>query len=210
MDSYPKRVAENILPLSLAGVLPEAFREWYFTDNTIDHEQATEDCQLCNHEQLRYHFEIKNRNTNSTLWVGSSCILKFQLQVFEHGRLLDSAGSKKKLDDLMKEMRLKSCIQALEKLAVKESNDILTNALAFYKKNKYLTPKFAFVVFWRLTKNSIDHSPSFFKISLKKDKYKRDLALMPTDRVHLIWPALSSSQRKKAMSLGHVPPPPSE
>lgn len=206
IDSYPLRVRENILPLSISGTLPEAFREWHFTDYTIDHEAPIEDCQLCNQEQLRYHFEIKNTHTNHTLMVGSQCILKFQLQVFENGRVLDEVDSKKKLDSLMKEMRLESCINALNRLAETEDNDILSNALAYYKKNKYLTPKQAFVVLWRLGKHKIDHSPSFFKVSLKKDKFKRDLQLMPEGRVHVIWPALTSSQRKIAEKFGHKAP----
>jgi len=206
MSTYPQRVADNILPLSVAGTLPEAFKEWYFTENIEDHEIAEEDCELCDQEQLRYHFEIMNRHTNHRLWVGSSCILKFQVQVFGNGALLDQKGSAKKLEDLKKKMRLDSCIKALKKLAASENNDILSNALDFYLKNKYLTPKFAFVVFWRLNSNKIDYSPSFFKVSLKKDKYKTDLAQMPLDRVHMIWPALSSSQRKLAISYGHTSP----
>ncbi|WP_165856041.1 hypothetical protein [Marinobacter sp. JSM 1782161] len=206
MSTYPQRVVDNILPLSLAGTLPEAFKEWYFTENMEDHEIAEEDCELCNQEQLRYHFEIKNRHTNHRMWVRSTCILKFQVQVFDKGALLDAKGSAKKLEKLKETMRLESCIKALRKLATSEDNDILSNALDFYLRNKYLTPKFAFVVFWRLNSNKIDHSPSFFKVSLKKDKYKRDLAQMPLDRVRMIWPALSSSQRKLAISYGHLPP----
>lgn len=206
MSSYPQRVADNILPLSIAGTLPEAFSEWYFTEYTVDHEAANEDCELCNHEELRYHFEIKNRHTSYTLMVGSSCILKFQLQVFDNGRLLDESGSKRKLEDLKNKMRLESCISALTKVAAKENNEILKNALAFYQKNKFLTPKFAFVVLWRLQANNIDHSPSFFKINLNKDKYKKDLRTMETSRVQLIWPALSSSQRKIAERYGHEAP----
>lgn len=206
MSTYPQRVSENILPLSVAATLPEAFGEWFFTENIEDHGSPEEDCELCDQEQLRYHFEIKNRLTNHKLWVGSSCILKFQVQVFENGLLLDEKQAAKKLEDIKKKMRLDSCIRALNELAATESNDILSNALNFYLKNKYLTPKFAFVVFWRLDKNKIDHSPSFFKINLRKDRYKDDLRDMATDRVHFFWPALSSSQKKLAISLGHTPP----
>lgn len=206
MRNYPQRVRDNILPLSVGATLPEAFEEWSFTERTIDHEQPTDTCQLCEHEELRYHFEIKNALTNKVLWVGSQCILKFNLSVFEQGRRLSADDAKKKLERLMQQMRLQSCINALEKLAEAEGNDILSNALAFYKKNKYLTPKFAFVVLWRLQSNKIDHSPSFFKINLQKDKYQRDLREMPLSRVHVIWPALSSAQRKKAIAMGHQAP----
>jgi hypothetical protein len=206
MQTYPQRVRDSILPLSVADTLPKAFEEWSFTENTIDHEQPIETCQLCRQEELRYHFEIRNALTHKTLWVGSQCILKFQLSVFERGRKLSPDDAKKKLDRLMDKMRLDSCIRALERLAQAEKKEILLKALEFYKTNKHLTPKFAFVVLWRLKANKIDHSPSFFKVVLKKDKHKRDLQMMEESRVHVIWPALSAAQRKKAISYGHKPP----
>ena len=206
MQTYPQRVRDSILPLSVADTLPKAFEEWSFTESTIDHQEPIETCQLCQQEELRYHFEIKNTLTHKTLWVGSQCILKFQLSVFDHGRKLSAADAKKKLDRLMDKMRLDSCIRALESLAQAEKNEILLNALEYYKKNKHLTPKYAFVVLWRLRENKIDHSPSFFKVELKKDKHKRDLQMMEESRVHVIWLALSTAQRKKATTYGHKPP----
>lgn len=206
MSTYPQRVADNILPLSSADRLPQAFTEWYFTECIEDHELATECCELCDQEQLRYHFEIKNQYTDNCLWVGSSCILRFNVQVYDNGVVLDSIKAEKKLGDLKQKMRLDSCIKALDKLASQESNDILSNALKFYQKNKYLTPKLAFVVFWRISKYNIDYSPSFFKISLKKNTYKDDIANMEKSRVHIIWPALSNSQRQLVMKYGHTEP----
>ncbi|HCL3363327.1 TPA: hypothetical protein ACM2ZS_005059 [Pseudomonas aeruginosa] len=206
MQSYPQRVRDNILPLSVGSTLPEAFEEWSFTERTHDHEEPIATCRLCDQEQLRYHFEIRNALTHKTLWVGSQCILKFNLSVFEDGHRLSSADTKKKLDRLMQQMRLRSCVKALEELAKKENNKILLNALDYYRKNKYLTPKFAFVVLWRLQTNKVDHSPSFFKINLQKTKYQQDLATMPLSQVHVIWPALSAAQRAKAQAFGHAPP----
>jgi len=162
MSSYPKRVAENILPLSISGELSEAFKEWSFTEITEDHEDVIENCQLCNQEQLRYHFEIKNEYTNERLMVGSSCILKFNVAVYEKDIRLNEKDSKNKLDQFLKKMRLESCIKALEKLAISENNKILKSALIYYSEN-------------RLQKNNIDHSPSFFKISslfLESIKFK--------------------------------------
>jgi len=174
MISYPQRVSNNILPLSLSGKLPEAFEEWFFTENTEDHEDIIENCQLCNQEQLRYHFEIKNKYTKETLMVGSSCILKFNVAVYENDILLDERNTKKKLDKLLNKMRLDSCIKSLTVLAERENNDILKNALDYYSSNKFLTPKFAAVVFWKLNENNIDYTSSslnlfFFKLILKND-----------------------------------------
>lgn len=206
LDSYPLRVRENILPLSVAGTLPQAFKEWFFTEKTHDHDTADATCELCGKEEIRYHFEIENEFTHNRLWVGSHCILKFGLSVYDDGAVLSTKDARKKLDKLTKKMQLESCIKALESLAAAENNDILKSALEFYKLNKYLTPKFAFVVFWRLDENDIDYRPSFFKVSLRRQKYKDDLSEMPTSRVHKIWKALSPSQRELAVFLGHSAP----
>lgn len=206
MRTYPQRVCANILPLSAAGTLHEALKEWEFTDKTIDHRDARATCHLCNQEELRYHYEIRNSITGRTLWVGSKCILKFGVSVFEDGVRLDKRGASRKLGRLLANLRLNACLAALRELVCTEANKILANALEFYQRKRYLTPKFAFVVFWRLRHHRIDHSPSFFKVSLRRAKYQQDLREMGPDRVHLIWAALSSSQRKLARRLGHLPP----
>jgi hypothetical protein len=206
MQTYSQRVRESILPLSVGDTLPKAFEEWHFTGNTEDHEEACETCELCGHEGLRYHFEIENEYTWHTLQVGSHCILQFDVAVYEEGRKLSPAEAKKRLDKLTEQMRLASCIKALEKLAQAEKSKILLNALEYYRTNKKLTPKQAFVVFWRLRRNRIDHSASFFSVTLKKKRYIRDLEEMETSRVHFFWAALTSSQRSKAVTLGHTPP----
>jgi len=190
----------------VAESLPEAFEEWTFTDEIEDHEEPIETCQLCEQEQLRYHFKTRNALTTKVLWVGSQCILRFGLSVFEDALKLSEKQAKKKLERLTQQMRLESCIKALERLAEAEENDILNSALAYYDENKYLTPKQAFVFLWRLRENNIHHSPSFFKISLKRERYRDDLRDMKTSRVHVIWPALSSTQRRLAEELGHTAP----
>lgn len=203
---FPVRVRNNILPLSVADNLPEAFQEWYFTENVYDHEESIAQCGLCDQEELRYHFKIRNEYTKHELWVGSKCILKFEVSVFDENKKLGCAEAKKKLDKLTQQMQHESCIRALEKLANDEQNEILFNALNFYMKNKYLTPKYAFVVFWRLKENSIDYHPSFFRINLQKEKYKDDLKNMLSQRVRIFWNALTPSQRQLAMRLGHKSP----
>ena len=102
---------------------------------------------------------------------------------------------------------MEACIKALEKVVVKEDNQILRGALDYYKKNSYLTPKYAFVVLWRLTANGVIYTPSFFKIRLNKTCFKNDLKNMSQHKINTLWPALSDSQRKLAVRLGHDSPP---
>ncbi|MGM4903818.1 hypothetical protein AB8B21_18110 [Tardiphaga sp. 866_E4_N2_1] len=205
--TFSQRVRDSILPLSIADTLPKAFGEWRFTGHTHDHEQPIETCQLCGQEGLRYHFEIQNDFTSNSLEVGSHCILQFNVAVYEDGRRLTPADAKRRLDKLVQKMRLDSCIRSLQQLARAEKSEILSGALEYYLTNKKLTPKQAFVVFWRLRRNRIDHDPSFFNVTLKKKRYMDDLAAMETSKVHCFWKALTSSQRQSALGLGHSAPP---
>lgn len=206
MQNYPQRVRGNILPLSVAGTLPEAFEEWRFTEDTRDHEEPIETCGLCGQEHLRYHFEIENVFTEATLWVGSHCILQFGLSVFENGKRLSSHATKKKLDRLTDKMRLDACVRALTVLANKEGAQNLKGALAYYKLNKVLTPNYAALVLWRLNERGIDHSPSFFKVTLRRDQHKADLKKMNPRMFGFIWKALTAAQRRTALGMGWKDP----
>ncbi len=206
MNYYIQKVRENVLPLSVGNSLPQVFTEWFFTELVLDYEQRNEICQLCNQEELRYHFQIKNRYTNYILWVGSQCILKFNVPVYENGLLLSKQKAKRKLKLLIEKKHIEFCIKSLEKLASSTNNKILHHALDYYMREKSLTPKFAFVVFWQLQTHKIDYNPTFFKINLKKKRYKDNFQDMPLERVHIIWPALSSSQRNTAIEMGHSTP----
>jgi hypothetical protein len=184
--------------------VPEALKEWLFTETVVDHEKPVATCELCSKEGLRYQFEIRNQHNQNLLLVGSECIQRFGISVYEDGIRLDRRGARRKLNNLMRKMRYDSSMKALECVAEKESaNAILYNALKYYREHGYLTPKFAFVVFWKLKKHKIDHIPQFFKVRLKRNKDKADLRAMPKSHVHMLWPALSRDQRRLAVSFGH-------
>lgn len=140
MGGYTQRVRDSILPLSVAGT-PTAFGEWSLTENTVDHETPIETCELRGQQDLRYHFEIANQYTDKTLWVGSHCILQFDVAVLEKGRHLSSAEAKRHLTKLTQQIQLQLCIRTLEQLAAKQSNPVLSGALDYFRKNKKLTPK---------------------------------------------------------------------
>ena len=127
MDPHLRRVAENILPLSAAGTLSGAFKERHFTGETVDHEMPNETCQLCDKEGLRYHFQIRNDHTGHRLDVGSECILKFQVAVFEQGLELSPEEARKALTGRMRQMRLESCLRALERLTAAEAVEVVAN-----------------------------------------------------------------------------------
>ena len=55
MLGYTQRVKDSILPWSIADTLPDAFAEWAFTENTVDHEAPIKTCELCGQHPARPH-----------------------------------------------------------------------------------------------------------------------------------------------------------
>jgi hypothetical protein len=206
MEHYTQRVRANILPKSISQSLPLAFQEWHWTGNTEDHERPTETCELCEQESLRYHFEIRNDQTAETLRVGSQCILRFDVGVFDAGRRLSPKDAKAKLSETVRKMQHESCVRALREVLAREPNDILRSALARYEANLALSPKQINVVFWRLGVNNVEFNPSFFKVDLSKDRLKEDLKAMSGFKLARIWTAMTSAQRKAAERRGVAPP----
>ena len=147
----------------------------------------------------------KRLNPNLTLWIGSRCILVWDLS-FRDSHQADPE-SKEKTDDQKDAPRI--VCEGTQTACRLGGNEILKNAFGLLRKETESdSQNNTFVVLWRLDEHKIDHSPSFFKVCLKRDTHKRDLKGMQTARVLNAMAALSSSQRKLAQRLGHSPPPP--
>ena len=206
-SNHINTLMNTIVPLSLHSTVVDSIPEWFFTGKIVDSCVPTRTCELCLNNHLRYQYQIKNRFTGHRLMVGSSCILQFGVPVYSScGVLLNTQDAKSRLNELLYLSRQKICLSRLKELAITEDNRILANALEYYSNKGFLSPKFAFVVFWRLKVHNIDYSPSFFKIILKTSRFKDDLRSMTANKVHVIWPALSPSQKQIATSYGHTAP----
>lgn len=84
MGIWAEKAAANMLHLSREKTLATAMREWSTTGGYEDSHSIDEVCELCEHEGLRYQYEIENSQTGHTLWVGSTCITKF-VPLYENG-----------------------------------------------------------------------------------------------------------------------------
>ena len=97
--SWAQRAARNLLPLSREkSDLAVALREWRYEGGFYDLELPEETCELCDHPDIRYQFEIRNRFIDSRLPISSECINRFGISATgEDGEDLDAAGTRKKV-----------------------------------------------------------------------------------------------------------------
>jgi hypothetical protein len=103
--SWIKRATANLLRFSMyrepgEGSFAEAMREWEMTEGYNDLEEPIGTCELCEHPEIRHQFEIRNRFTKISLWVGSKCIEKFVPLYRESVEVTDPAEKAKLLTSI--------------------------------------------------------------------------------------------------------------
>jgi len=204
--NWARRAAANLLPLSREHrSLARALREWLYTGDMYDYEEPTETCQLCDHPDLRYHFEVANRSTGHKLLVGSECITRFGiLAVGEDGAILSAERTARKVRrdraSLVTEGKKRSVIQSLVHLAAKDKQFDIESFIAYLQDCGAFTPKQLALVVWRLDVHKIPHNKAYFKMTIRRAREKRQLLGMPDWKVRQLWPCMSASQRRSYAS----------
>ena len=151
-----QQAQENLLPLSQEQTDFEvAVNEWVWTGAMlVEHQLLERTCQLCENKGLVYHYEILNRETENTLWVGSSCIVRFDIAVYgDEGELLEGPAKKRKLDEKVREDKLQRALEPLRALwQVDQQNRGLIEMYArdFREQKGQLVPKELLFLFRRM------------------------------------------------------------
>lgn len=210
--SWASRAARNLLPLSREKeALAAALREWRYTGDYHDLETPSADCELCDHPKIRYQFEIGNLLTGAHLLIGSECIHRFGiLATDEEGRLLDEAGTRRKVEKdrrkLVEDARKRSVMKSLVALANVDREFDIASMVQYLQARGAFTPKQLSVVLWRLRKHRISHQPADFKLTIRRDREKAQLLAMPDWELQRIKACMSDSQRDYLAR--HRPSPP--
>lgn len=202
MSIWLENSARNLLPLSAEKEnFAVAIKEWFYTDELIEYDEPDQICELCEKDGLRYHFKIKNEIGN-TLWVGSSCIEKFGITIYdEHGNeitenkeaYLISQAKKKHVKDVLS--KLKACRTS----GVFQGHSIRSLDDYCIRKNELderFDAKVINYLFQRLEYEKIRFRANCFKIDLRSDESKKMLLNLKMVQYNRIRGALSSSQRK--------------
>ena len=180
-----------------------AAKEWEFTGKVIDHEVTDRRCELCEGENLRYHFEIKNKGNNNELMVGSTCITKFDITVWDD-RGNEVFGKSKKTTFLNKEIEKKKREFVLDALrgiwrtsrgGVRHEVESLGK---MYKEGKALSPDHAIRLVKILQRNEVQIPSSSIKVGLR-DHYAIYQALNQAKEDQLLLISFLTSPQKRRL-----------
>lgn len=195
------RVKNNILPVSFEkSDVKKALKEWIYKGNMYDVETPEEICELCDHPNIRYQFEIINFLTGNVLQIGSECISRFSIGVQDSsGNLLTGNAAERKVrkdrNKLITDAKVKSVINSLVSLSIRDTEFEIDNFIEYFKKNGAFSPNQLFTLIWRLEKYSIEHNKAHFKLNIKKKKNQEQLLNMQSSKLNKIWACLTESQQ---------------
>lgn len=197
MGNWAERAAANMLHLSKAQTLAAAMREWSTTGGYEDSHSIEEMCELCEHEGLRYQYEIENSQTGHALWVGSTCITKF-VPLYENGH--EVIGEEAKANLLRKRQaeyaansREERALDVLRKLAVADPSRFAQSSWRVKWKLGY-SAKQMLMLSISCKEHALPFSASDFRINTRKQaivdqvkalqpwQYRRLRAALPESR----------------------------
>lgn len=199
--SWIERIVGSLAPLSTEQEDAQAMiAEWFYTGNAYDLEQPIEHCQLCDHPDIRYQFEIENEHTSNELLVGSECIKRFRISAIDKsGSRLGERASREKVDrdrsKLIQDAKQRRVVNALVELSMEDEEFEIESFIEYYRKRGAFTPNQLKTMIWRLIQHGIDFRPSDFKMTLKRQREQDQLRRMENWQVAKLWPCMSSAQR---------------
>lgn len=205
--SWASRAADNLMPLSREQeYLSTALREWRYTGKCYHLEEPVETCQLCDHPDIRYQFDIGNLFTGESLLVGSECINRFGIAATdEEGRTLDAAESRHRVGrdrrKLIDDARKRRVINALVVLSNADDEFRISDFIEYLQDRGAFTPKQLILLLWRFDKYRIPHDVKDFKITIRRNREKAQLREMQKWQIDRIWPCLSASQREFVLAI---------
>jgi|SRR5579859_1216606 len=206
--SWASRAAANLLPHSREqSDLARALKEWRYTGEFFDLEAPAADCELCDHPDIRYQFEIQNLHTGGSLLIGSECINRFGIAATdEEGRTLDAAATQKKVSrdrrKLVDDGRKRSVVKSLVALANLDTQFDILNFVDYLQDRGAFTPKQLATLFWRFGRHQVPFKPQDFKLTIRRNREKAQLAQMEDWQLRQIVPALSKPQRDYLTKIG--------
>ncbi|GHV78381.1 hypothetical protein AGMMS49944_01720 [Spirochaetia bacterium] len=211
MNKWFENASKNLLENSIEKVdFLKAKIEWYFNEEIIDNndeydiDEERPSCELCEHENLRWQFVIKNRFNNNELKVGSTCITKFDIAFIDKNGLTHIGEDRdkaieKNINEKIKMALFNNVLEALRTLWRKEKTitirEIIEKAAKQWKEKNAFSPKMLSFIITKFENNNIAYSKLDLKVNLRKNIYKEQMEELENWNYVKIRPFLSEKQR---------------
>lgn len=201
--NWTKKISSHILAVSQeTNDASKAFKEWQFSGSITDHGKPVAQCGLCGHTGLRYHFMIANRNTGEALWVGSQCILNFDISIPQTaGRKPPSRKEKQKeLKNYAENIRITKLLIPLKELyqqVGKADRRKVHWAVGKFQRRGAFSPKDLAWLFQAMRLVGIGYHAQDYPLTLRTKQDRLEFNQLSLTARAMIEPCLTDIQQKK-------------
>jgi hypothetical protein len=201
--NWTKKISTQILSVSQeADNAAKAFNEWQFTGSVTDHGKPVARCGLCGHTGLRYHFMIANRHTGEALWVGSQCILNFDISIpqISGRKMLSPKDKQKELKDHVESSRITKLLVPLQQLhqqVGKADRRKVHWAVGKFQRRGAFSPKDLAWLFQAMRLVGIDYQAEDYSLTLRAKQDRLEYTQLSRTARAMIEPCLTDKQREK-------------
>lgn len=174
--------------------------EWVYK-GLEDNEYCEAECELCNHEEIRYEYTIQNKINKNIMIVGSQCIKKFTDDFkFDFYDTDGNLVNEKRLTHDKKEFFKRVLKNALDNLLKNSSNPFYISIAEKIKKDGKLTPnqlKYLHNFYASLEEMGKKAFNNVVKVTLSKQKDQEQLVQLSKIDLEFVAKFMTQQQKKK-------------
>ena len=201
-SNWTKKFSTNLLTVSQENQdTSKALREWKFTGSFTDHGKPQAVCGLCGNTGLRYHFLIANQQTGEAIWVGSQCILNFDLSISQISKRPSSSRKEKQTDlkqhiEAARVTMLLRPVQQLYYQVGKADRRKIHWAVGKFEHRGAFSPKDLAWLFQAMKMLGIGFQAQDYPLTLRAKQDRLEFSQLPLTARSMIEPCLTENQRK--------------
>lgn len=178
-------------------------KEWTFTWEITDDVTLGSACGFCGRSEQRLTYEVV-RGADSH-WICQTCVARYPVKGYLDGMQLDPISTRDQVHGLTARIKQQTCQEAIRKLQGLTNDPEIDEILVYFDRNLQLSPRRAARLFAALPLLAEPFDPRVFEIRTRSAEHQSEYgSLDETSRV-LVWPALSSVQRRRMIALGYAP-----
>lgn len=200
-NSWLRRATENLFKKSEEkDDFQKARNEWLY-NGLEDNEYCEAECELCNHEEIRYEYTIINSLNKNVMIVGSECIKKFtddfKTDFYDiEGNLINEKRLSKDKNEYFK----KILNEALDERLANSNNSFYKSIAEQIKKDGKLTPnqlKHLYNFYPTLSDMGKRAFNSIVKVSLRRHREQEQISTLSQIDLEFVAQFMTPEQRKR-------------
>jgi len=206
-DQWKQRLAARYPDFRVDEDENAFFRQWTHTGQFRDHGKPTAVCDLCGNTRLRYHFLVANRLTGEAIWVGSQCVLNFDLPeaaVIARQRHIRKQTEREAQEEITQThmIAMLAQLQGIYLLASSTEQRRIRWMVGKFQRRGGFSPADLGWLFTAMLASGFQLDAHLFPMILRTKKDWQELRGLSASALAWLTPALTDVQRQKMGDLG--------